>query len=98
MRSFKNVSFFFFIGFGLFYLSSDFLLHQGRSASETIRLIYETFDMPFFFSAGIYALAAFHEQLKKRYASIQFAPIFWLIAIVWTIFLIYLNLGYQSFL
>ncbi|MDP2690952.1 MAG: hypothetical protein U1C97_02955 [Candidatus Gracilibacteria bacterium] len=95
---FKNVAFFFFIGFGIFYLGADFLLHQGRSGSETLNLIYQTFDLPFFFSAGMYALAAIHEQIKKRMAFVGLSPIFWGLAVIWTIILIYLNLGYQSFL
>lgn len=97
-RTFKNVAFFFFIGFGAFYLTADFLIHQGNNESETIRIIYETFDMPFFFSAGMYALAALHEKIKKRYETSGMAVLFWILAIAWTGLLLYLNLGYQSFL
>lgn len=97
-RSFKNIAFFFFIGFGIFYLSADFLINQGQSDSETLKLIYDTFDMPFFFSAGMYALAATYEQLKKRYNLSTLSPIFWILAVAWTILLLYLNLGYESFL
>ena len=97
-RSFKNIAFFFFIGFGAFYLSSDFLINQGRTDSETLQLIYDTFDMPFFFSAGMYALAAIHEQIKKRFEIPGLSPLFWIIAVIWTVLLIYLNLGFESFL
>jgi len=97
-RSFKNVAFFFTVGFGAFYLTSDFLINQGSSDSETLKLIYDTFDMPFFFCAGMYALAAVQEQLKKRYQLIMLGPVFWVLAVLWTILLLYLNLGYESFL
>jgi hypothetical protein len=97
-RSFKNVAFFFFIGFGLFYLGADFLLNQGSSDSETLTLIYETFDMPFFFSAGMYGLAALHEQIKKRFDPTGLNFLFWILGILWTLVLLYLNLGYESFL
>lgn len=97
-RTFKNVAFFFFLGFGAFYLTSDFLLHQGRSDSETLKLIYDTFDMPFFFSAGLYALSGIHEWIHKRYQIVGMDWLFWTIGIVWTIFLLYLNLGYESLL
>ena len=97
-RTFKNIAFLFFIGFGAFYLGADFLLNQGNSDSETLRLIYQTFDMPFFFSAGMYALAAIHEQIKKRFDLIGLNMIFWVLGIVWTMILLYLNLGYESFL
>jgi len=97
-RTFKNVAFFFFVGFGAFYLSSDFLINQGNSDSETLMLIYDTFDMPFFFSAGMYALAAIHEKVKKNYDFAGLAALFWALAVVWTVLLIYLNLGYESFL
>jgi len=97
-RSFKKIAFFFFIGFGIFYLSADFLLNQGRTDSETLKLVYDTFDMPFFFSAGMYGSAAVHEQIKNRYEIPGLSPIFWILAVFWTILLIYLNLGYESFL
>lgn len=86
------------MGFGVFYLSSDFLINQGGSNSETLQLIYTTFDMPFFFSAGMYALAAGYLQLKKKFNLGILGPVFWLLAILWTIALLYLNLGYESFL
>ena len=95
--TFKNVAYFFFIGFGLFYLAADFLLHQGKHQSETIRLIYETFDMPFFFSAGLYGLSSLQLWILQRY-QISLAPLFWLLAIVWTLFLLYLNVGFESLL
>ena len=97
-RSFKNIAFFFFIGFGAFYLTADFLLNQGNSNSETLRLIYDTFDMPFFFSAGMYALAAIYHQLDKKLNLGILGPLFWLLAVVWTILLLYLNLGFESLL
>ena len=97
-KSFKNVAFFFFIGLGAFYLTADFLINQGRSDSETLQIVYETFDMPFFFSAGMYALAAVYEQFMKRYAIPGLAPLFWILAVIWTLFLVYLNLGFESFL
>ena len=97
-RTFKNIAFFFFIGFGAVYLSSDFLINQGRQDSETLRIIYETFDMPFFFCAGMYALAAVNEFIKKRYEITGLSLLFWLLAIAWTFLLVYLNLGYESFL
>lgn len=97
-RPFKNIAFFFFIGFGAFYLTSDFLINQGGNDSETLKLFYDTFDMPFFFSAGMYALAAIHEQIKKRYEVPGLSALFWIVAVAWTVLLIYLNLGYESFL
>lgn len=97
-RSFKNIAFFFFIGLGIFYLGADFLLHQGNANSETLQLVYETFDMPFFFSAGMYALAAMHEQLKKRFDTTGLNFLFWALGIIWTMILLYLNVGYESFL
>ncbi|MGE3278758.1 MAG: hypothetical protein AB7J40_03085 [Candidatus Altimarinota bacterium] len=97
-RTFKNIAFFFFIGFGIFYLGADFLLHQGSLESETLDLIYQTFDMPFFFSAGMYALAALHEQIKKRFDPSGLNLLFWILGIIWTIILLYINLGYESFL
>lgn len=96
-RTFKNIAFFFFIGLGIFYLGSDFLLHQGKVQSETLRLMYQTFDMPFFFSAGMYALAALQEQVKKRF-ELSLNLLFWILGILWTLVLIYLNVGYESFL
>jgi len=96
-RTFKNIAFFFFIGLGIFYLGSDFLLHQGNIQSETLRLMYQTFDMPFFFSAGMYALAALQEQVKKRF-ELSLNLLFWILGILWTLVLIYLNVGYESFL
>lgn len=97
-RAFKNVAFFFFVGFGAIYLTADFLLHQGVVQSETLRTIYQTFDMPFYFSAGMYALAATHLNIKKRYSITLMSPLFWVLAVLWTIFLVYLNVGYDSFL
>lgn len=97
-RAFKNVAFFFFVGFGAVYLTADFLLHQGSVQSETLTTIYQTFDMPFYFSAGMYALAALHENIKKRYNVVMMSPLFWLLAVLWTFFLVYLNVGYESFL
>jgi|CXWL01.1.fsa_nt_gi hypothetical protein len=97
-RTFKNIAFFFFMGFGAFYLTADFLIHEAGNTSETLKLIYETFDMPFFFSGGMYALAAFHEQVSKRYLIPGLSPIFWILGILWTLFLLYLNVGYTSLL
>lgn len=97
-RTFKNIAFFFFTGFGIFYLGADFLLNQGNSDSETLQLMYETFDMPFFFSAGMYGLAALREQIKKRFEVAGIDLLFWTLGILWTAILLYLNLGYESFL
>jgi len=97
-KSFKNVSFIFLLGFGVFYLGADFLLNQGGSDSETLQTIYETFDMPFFFSAGMYFLAAVYQQIQERFPVSGLELIFWILAVGWTIFLIYLNVGYESFL
>lgn len=97
-RSFKNIAFFFFMGFGLFYLTADFLINQGHSDSETLRMIYTTFDMPFFFSAGMYTLAASFQQVQKKYNMGILNPLFIILGVLWTALLVYLNLGYQSFL
>ncbi len=97
-RSFQRVAYLFFVAFGLVYLSADFMIHQGNSSSETLVTIYETFDMPFFFCAGMYLISAAHQQLKKRLDSPFITPVFWLLGIAWTVLLIYLNLGFQSFL
>jgi hypothetical protein len=97
-RSFKNIAFFFFMGFGAFYLTADFLINQGQSSSETLNLIYNTFDMPFFFSAGMYALASIFQQVQKKYNMGILGPVFWALAVAWTVLLVYLNLGYESFL
>lgn len=79
-------------------MGSDFLINQGNSESETLNLIYKTFDMPFFFSAGMYALASLHEEIKKRFDITGLNLIFWILGILWTMALLYLNLGYESFL
>ncbi|MDP3975975.1 MAG: hypothetical protein Q8P95_03590 [bacterium] len=97
-RPFKNIAFLFFIGFGAFYLTADFLITQGGSKSETLNLIYTTFDMPFFFCAGMYALAAIQEQIKDRFGFPGLSLLFWILALVWTGLLLYLNLGYESLL
>ncbi|GEM_PF-6276572 len=95
-RNFKKVAFFFFLGFGVVYLSADFLLHQGGVESETLGLVYKTFDMPFFFAAGMYFLALGEEFLEKRCEIKGLSLILYALGILWTIFLIYLNLGYRS--
>ncbi len=95
-QSFKKVAFFFFLGFGAVYLTADFLLHQGGVASETLTLVYKTFDMPFFFAAGMYFLALGEEFLESRYDIKGLSLLFIALGIFWTIFLISLNLGYRS--
>lgn len=97
-RTFKNIAFFFFMGFGAFYLTADLLIHEGQSQWSILNEIYDKFDMPFFFSGGMYALAAFHEQISKRYLIPGLSPIFWILGILWTGFLVYLNVGYESLL
>jgi len=97
-QPFQKIAFLFFIGFGVFYLSADFLINQaGTSSSATLILIYETFDMPFFFSAGMYALATIKMKIEK-YAPIPFlSPIFWALAVIFTAFLLYINLDFSTF-
>ncbi|MDF2378874.1 MAG: hypothetical protein P1V18_01455 [Candidatus Gracilibacteria bacterium] len=97
-RTFKNVAFFFFMGFGVIYLGADFMLNQGQSDSETLQLIYQTFDMPFFFCAGMYGLSCLREFIKKRLEFPGLNPLIWTLALIWMGTLIYLNLGYESFL
>lgn len=97
-RSFKKVAFVFFFGLGIFYLGSDFLLHQGRYESSTLEIIFKTFDMPFYFSAGMVSLAVLHEQIGKRYEMAGLQAIFILLGVLWTTFLLYLNGGYTSLL
>ena len=86
------------MGFGAFYLGSDFLIHQGDNRSETVQLIYETFDMPFYFCAGMYALASLREWVHRRYEIPGMNALVWMVAIVWIVVLLYLNLGFESWL
>jgi peptidoglycan/LPS O-acetylase OafA/YrhL len=97
-KTFQRVAFIFFLGFGAFYLISDFLINQGGSQSELIRVFYTTFDMPFFFSAGLYVLASLNLWVKKNLALPFTGFIFWGLAIIFMLYLLTINLGYPSIL
>lgn len=97
-RSFQKVAFVFFLGLGIAYLGADFLLHQGQFESEWLELVYKTFDMPFYFSAGLYFLSLLHEWIEKRFGVANLNILFIALGIVWTVFLIYLNAGFESLL
>ncbi len=86
------------MSFGLIYLSAVFLITQNGSTSPTLYLIFETFDMPFFFSAGMYGLSGLYHEIDKRYDIPGLSILFWTLALAWTIFLLYLNLGFTSLL
>ena len=96
-QPFQKIAFLFFIGFGIFYLSADFLINQTRTGSSpTLILIYETFDMPFFFSAGMYTLASLKLAIQKFVPIPFLSAVFWGLAVIFTVFLLYINLDFKS--
>jgi hypothetical protein len=96
-KAFQKIAFIFFLGFGAFYLSADFLLNQTQvQKSDTLILIYETFDMPFYFSAGMYALATLKLWIEKYFPLVFLGLLFWILAILFTVFLLYTNLNFSS--
>lgn len=97
-RSFQNVALFFFLGLGAVYLTADFLLHQLGRQSETLQTIYTTFDMPFFFSAGAYFLSRIYQAIQERFQIQGLQVLFWVFGMLWTAFLLSINLGFKSFL